>query len=289
MIVTHEPDIAQYAKRALEFRDGKMKKDVVIQNRSIAAEILPTLPAIEDEDDLEAMADRATPARPNGSSPTNKKNFRRESCGTVFGAKGRPSMFVPGERSTRREYLRRKFRALRMVLPLADRPHRNRRRPSGCGSYSRLELRACRSALRTGASMRITLATISVVVRFWPSRLSSHWRVWMRPSMYTSMPFFQILLRDLSQLAPQNDAMPFGALLAFAGSVLERFIGRQREIGDGLAAGGVAGFGIAAESAYKNRFVYGHGRSISLKYRQSKPAGRRRDHPWRRRTDTILI
>ena len=32
IIVTHEPDIAQYAKRAIEFRDGKMKKDVAIQN-----------------------------------------------------------------------------------------------------------------------------------------------------------------------------------------------------------------------------------------------------------------
>jgi len=49
VIVTHEPDIAQYAKRALEFRDGKMKKDVVIQNRSIASEVLPTLPSIDED------------------------------------------------------------------------------------------------------------------------------------------------------------------------------------------------------------------------------------------------
>jgi putative ABC transport system ATP-binding protein len=49
VIVTHEPDIAQYAKRAIEFRDGRMKKDVLIQNRSIAAEVLPTLPS-PDED-----------------------------------------------------------------------------------------------------------------------------------------------------------------------------------------------------------------------------------------------
>jgi putative ABC transport system ATP-binding protein len=52
VIVTHESDIAQYAKRALEFRDGKMKKDVLVQNRLIAAEVLPTLPAL-DEDDIE--------------------------------------------------------------------------------------------------------------------------------------------------------------------------------------------------------------------------------------------
>jgi putative ABC transport system ATP-binding protein len=61
VIVTHEPDIAQYAKRALEFRDGKMKKDVLIQRRSIASEVLPTLPSIEDEDDLEAIAGQVQP------------------------------------------------------------------------------------------------------------------------------------------------------------------------------------------------------------------------------------
>ncbi|MGB9069228.1 MAG: ABC transporter ATP-binding protein [Candidatus Acidiferrales bacterium] len=67
VIVTHEPDIAQFAKRALEFRDGKMKKDVLIQRRSIASEILPTLPSVEDEDRLEAILDPL--ARPNGKPP----------------------------------------------------------------------------------------------------------------------------------------------------------------------------------------------------------------------------
>jgi putative ABC transport system ATP-binding protein len=65
VIVTHEPDIAQYAKRALEFRDGKMKKDVLIQRRSIASEVLPTLPSIEDEDDLEAIAGQVQPTGAN--------------------------------------------------------------------------------------------------------------------------------------------------------------------------------------------------------------------------------
>src|SRR5271154_896899 len=49
VIVTHEPDIAQYAKRALEFRDGKMRRDMMIQNRSIAEQVLPTLPAIDED------------------------------------------------------------------------------------------------------------------------------------------------------------------------------------------------------------------------------------------------
>ncbi len=49
VIVTHESDIAQYAKRAIEFRDGRIKKDVLIQNRSIASEVLPTLPSPDDD------------------------------------------------------------------------------------------------------------------------------------------------------------------------------------------------------------------------------------------------
>ena len=68
VIVTHEPDIAQFAKRALEFRDGKMKKDVLIQRRSIAADILPTLPSPDEEDRLDAIAGTQPAAKPNGSS-----------------------------------------------------------------------------------------------------------------------------------------------------------------------------------------------------------------------------
>jgi putative ABC transport system ATP-binding protein len=72
VIVTHEPDIAQFAKRALEFRDGKIIKDVLIQHRSIAAEILPTLPALDDEDALDEIAGTQPEARPNGNSTPRK-------------------------------------------------------------------------------------------------------------------------------------------------------------------------------------------------------------------------
>ncbi len=72
VIVTHEPDIAQFAKRALEFRDGKMIKDLLIQRRSIAAEILPTLPVLDDEDELDAIAGVQPEAGPNGN-PTPQK------------------------------------------------------------------------------------------------------------------------------------------------------------------------------------------------------------------------
>jgi putative ABC transport system ATP-binding protein len=67
VIVTHEPDIAQYAKRALEFRDGKMKKDVLIQDRSIAAEVLPTLPALDE--DLVGGIGAESPEPSNGHTP----------------------------------------------------------------------------------------------------------------------------------------------------------------------------------------------------------------------------
>jgi putative ABC transport system ATP-binding protein len=49
VIVTHEPDIARYVKRALEFRDGKLRTDVVIKDRLIACDVLPTLPLLDDD------------------------------------------------------------------------------------------------------------------------------------------------------------------------------------------------------------------------------------------------
>ncbi len=49
VIVTHEPDIARYVKRALDFRDGRLRTDVLIQDRLIASEVLPTLPLLDDD------------------------------------------------------------------------------------------------------------------------------------------------------------------------------------------------------------------------------------------------
>jgi len=58
VIVTHEPDISQYAKRTLEFRDGKLRKDTIVHKRLIASEVLPTLPAPgAEEDDGDAPDD----------------------------------------------------------------------------------------------------------------------------------------------------------------------------------------------------------------------------------------
>jgi putative ABC transport system ATP-binding protein len=61
VIVTHEADISLYAKRALEFRDGRIKRDSLTQNRLIAKDVLPTLPTLSDADDEEEAAAASGP------------------------------------------------------------------------------------------------------------------------------------------------------------------------------------------------------------------------------------
>ena len=48
VMVTHEHDIAEFAKRVLVFRDGKIRKDEPVRNRPKATEVLKTLPTLED-------------------------------------------------------------------------------------------------------------------------------------------------------------------------------------------------------------------------------------------------
>jgi putative ABC transport system ATP-binding protein len=48
VLVTHEHDISQFAKRVLVFRDGKIRKDDRVMNRPRAAEVLESLPTLED-------------------------------------------------------------------------------------------------------------------------------------------------------------------------------------------------------------------------------------------------
>ncbi len=57
VIVTHEHDIAQYAKRVLEFRDGKIRRDYEVTNRWVAREVLPTLPTLEELDADERLSE----------------------------------------------------------------------------------------------------------------------------------------------------------------------------------------------------------------------------------------
>jgi putative ABC transport system ATP-binding protein len=53
VLVTHEPDIAQYAQRVVVFKDGRIKDDYQIDEPRDAAEELRNLPAVESEEDEE--------------------------------------------------------------------------------------------------------------------------------------------------------------------------------------------------------------------------------------------
>jgi len=53
VLVTHEPDIAQYAKRVVVFKDGKIKSDQQVENPRSAAEELKNLPVVDEEDEEE--------------------------------------------------------------------------------------------------------------------------------------------------------------------------------------------------------------------------------------------
>src|SRR5437879_9850306 len=48
VLVTHETDVAQFAKRSIEFRDGKIRRDEAIHDRPIAADVLKNMPTLED-------------------------------------------------------------------------------------------------------------------------------------------------------------------------------------------------------------------------------------------------
>jgi putative ABC transport system ATP-binding protein len=48
VLVTHEPDIAQFAKRGIHFQDGKIRRDERVENRPVAADVLKSMPTLED-------------------------------------------------------------------------------------------------------------------------------------------------------------------------------------------------------------------------------------------------
>jgi putative ABC transport system ATP-binding protein len=49
VLVTHEPDIAHFAKRVIVFRDGKIRKDEPVLNRPSAADVLKTIPIVDED------------------------------------------------------------------------------------------------------------------------------------------------------------------------------------------------------------------------------------------------
>jgi putative ABC transport system ATP-binding protein len=50
ILVTHEPDIAQFAKRHVVFRDGKIRADKLNSNPKIATDVIKELPMIDEEE-----------------------------------------------------------------------------------------------------------------------------------------------------------------------------------------------------------------------------------------------
>lgn len=49
VLVTHEPDIAQFARRIITFRDGKIRRDEMVMNRPRAAEVLAEMPTADQD------------------------------------------------------------------------------------------------------------------------------------------------------------------------------------------------------------------------------------------------
>jgi putative ABC transport system ATP-binding protein len=48
ILVTHEPEIAQFGKRVIQFRDGKIRRDDPVQRRPVASHVLESIPKLED-------------------------------------------------------------------------------------------------------------------------------------------------------------------------------------------------------------------------------------------------
>jgi putative ABC transport system ATP-binding protein len=51
ILVTHEPDIARYAKRNVSFRDGRIREDISNQTPISATEVLKSMPVVSDIDE----------------------------------------------------------------------------------------------------------------------------------------------------------------------------------------------------------------------------------------------
>jgi len=48
VLVTHEHDISQFARRAIQFRDGRVRRDELVVSRLTASQVLKNLPVEED-------------------------------------------------------------------------------------------------------------------------------------------------------------------------------------------------------------------------------------------------
>jgi len=48
VLVTHEPDIAEFAKRGIHFKDGTIRRDELVKNRPVAVDVLKNMTVLED-------------------------------------------------------------------------------------------------------------------------------------------------------------------------------------------------------------------------------------------------
>lgn len=51
LLVTHEQDIARFAKRGVMFRDGRVRRDTPLESRADAAQVLAAMPWIDDDEE----------------------------------------------------------------------------------------------------------------------------------------------------------------------------------------------------------------------------------------------
>lgn len=58
-LVTHEPDIAQYATRVVVFKDGRISRDYMVPNPRSAKEELESLPPLIDDDEEDEASEEA--------------------------------------------------------------------------------------------------------------------------------------------------------------------------------------------------------------------------------------
>jgi putative ABC transport system ATP-binding protein len=49
VLVTHEPDVAQFARRIVVFKDGKIRHDDAVMKRPQAADVLKSMPLVDEE------------------------------------------------------------------------------------------------------------------------------------------------------------------------------------------------------------------------------------------------
>lgn len=56
LLVTHESEIARFAKRVVLFRDGKVRRDTLVEDRADAGQVLASMPWIDSEDEEEDKA-----------------------------------------------------------------------------------------------------------------------------------------------------------------------------------------------------------------------------------------